>query len=96
MHAKIRQLVGFAPHDSTPREYYLEREVEKWEEEAEKIRDAWDSWMQFNLDFHALTPPPEIAAAWGKVREWLEAQASLVHDELYSRKDQLDRARGLG
>jgi hypothetical protein len=92
----IRQLAGFAPHDPTPQEYYLEREVERWEEEADKFRDAWDSWMQFNLDFHVLTPPAEVVAAWDQLRQWLEAQGSLVHDELYSRKDQLDRMRGLG
>jgi hypothetical protein len=92
----VAGLAGLKPHDPTPQEYYLEREVEKWEEEGDKFRDAWDSWMQFNLDFLALTPPAEIMAAWNQVRRWLEAHGSLVHDELYGRKDELDRIRGLG
>jgi hypothetical protein len=92
---KVVSITG-APHDPTSQEYYLEREVEVWEDEAEKFRDVWDSWMQFNLDFLVLTPPTEIVAAWSQIGQWLESHGTRVRDKLAAVKDHLDRVRGLG
>jgi len=62
--------------------YLLIGEIDDAKDRIKLIRSAQDSWSDFNADFHALTPPKEVVAAWDKIGPWLNSHAGATVNEL--------------
>jgi hypothetical protein len=59
-------------YEAGPEELERREKVYDLREKADNIRNAWDSWQEFNKCLHSLNPPQEIVDAWDKIRPWLK------------------------
>lgn len=90
--------VALSQYEADPQELQLREleseiidKIEELEAHQDTIREAWDAWQDFNRLFHALSPSPEIVAAWDRIAPFLreQAQDSMVQLE-YWREKQAD------
>jgi hypothetical protein len=59
-------------YEASPEELERREKVYDLSVKGENIGNAWDSWHEFNQDFHKLNPPQEIIDAWDKITPWLK------------------------
>ena len=59
-------------YEASPKELERREKVYDLHEKADNIRNAWDSWQDFNKGLHLLDPPQEIIEAWDKITPWLK------------------------
>jgi len=59
-------------YEASPEELERREKVYDLNVKRENIGNAWDSWREFNRDFHKLNPPQEIVDAWDKITPWFK------------------------